>query len=150
MGRGRAVLGYMGAALALPLVLAVFLGREPLSRALARTAGLRISPLFTGGAIATIRDHGSYRTIIHRPVFLGLLRESRRGFVQVDWEPTTGLPRIISEEVSGLGEGQARFWIRLDTRSGQAVLGPGAEAGQGLESVRPRDGGWTVRVWLLR
>ncbi|MDD5627822.1 MAG: hypothetical protein PHU21_02070 [Elusimicrobia bacterium] len=148
MGRLKACLGYAWAALAVPLVLATFLGQEPLSRAFARGTGWTISPRYSGGGLARTVEHGGYRTHLRRPVFDGLLGERRRGFVQVEWEPVAALPDIIEEDVDAQGRG--RFRVSLDTRTGKAVLRDASPEVLGLSVVTPFHGGWMVRVDLKK
>ena len=142
----RRALGYAWAGLALPIVLGVFFGMEPLSRALAGVTGLRISPLYTGGEEAFVVLHSDYKMVVHRPVFEGLFRDSSEGFVQVDWLPTGALPGFLEESVSVLGEGRGSFRVQLDARTGTAVLVAKDPSVLGVKLVSPLNGGWAVRV----
>ena len=93
-------------------------------------------------------DHGSYRTIVHRPVFDGLFAERSSGFVQVDWEPTTALPGVIEETVAA--DGRGKFRVRLDTQTGKAELLESSPEVKGLLVASPLRSGWAVRVDLRR
>lgn len=148
MARLKTLAGYAWAALAVPVVLATFLGQEPLSRALARATGWTISPRYSGGELARTVDHGGYRTHLRRAVFDGLLGERRRGFVQVEWEPVAALPAVVEEDVEVPGRG--RFRISLDTRTGKAELRDASPEVLGLSVVTPFKGGWMVRVELKK
>ena len=85
MKRLFSFLGYTWAAIALPMVLATFVGNNFWAAKLASSTGVTISPWFSGGEVARTIDHGTYQTQIHRPVFEGLFREKKKGFVQVDF-----------------------------------------------------------------
>ena len=95
MSRIKAYLAYSWAALAVPLVLVTFMGMQPLAGKLVAVTGLRVHPIYTGGEIARTIDHGQYQTLIHRPVFDGLIGQRNTGFVQIKWQPKdANLPAI--------------------------------------------------------
>ncbi|HAH07847.1 MAG TPA: hypothetical protein DCM05_15210 [Elusimicrobia bacterium] len=148
MSRVRSFLGYAWAALAVPIVLLTFLAGEPLSRALARSTGVIVSPWFSGGEVARTIEHGGYRTHVRRPVFDGLLGERRRGFIQVDWEPAADMPDLITEEVDAFGDGRVRFTVTIDTRTGKTAFADAAPEVLGLDLASRFKGGWAVRVAL--
>jgi hypothetical protein len=50
-------------------------------------------------ATANTVSHNRYQTVIHEPVFMGLLRKTRDGFGQADWTPRETAPARIDEEV---------------------------------------------------
>lgn len=123
MGKVRSILIYLWALLALPIVLATFIGNGYWAKKLITVTGLKISPWDTGGEIVHKIDHDQFHTIIHRPVFDGLLAERRKGFVQVDWWAVVGdLPEIIAEEIDYDQDGTADFRIRFDTVRNQVEL----------------------------
>jgi hypothetical protein len=139
--RVRCAGGYLWAALALPVVLATFFGMEGFARGFVGMTGLRISPWFSGGEISREVDHGTYRTLIHEPVFQGLLGERRNGFVQVDWKPAEGstLPDSIGEAIDLDGDGAAdcRVGFRnVPTPAGHAGSERASAAGTALSPVR--------------
>lgn len=82
------------------------------------------SPRFTGGEVARSIDHGSYRTVLHRPVFDGLVGERADGFVQIDWVPVEkqSLPSAIVEDLDINGDGSSEVSVRIDTASGHVRL----------------------------
>ena len=124
MRRFRAILGTAWAAAALPIVLAGFFGMDRCSKQLVAATGIQVSPWFTGGEALRTEDHGSWQTVIHRPVFDGLFRQRRSGFVQVDWKPTgeTPLPPKIEESEDLDGDGSADVRILLDTVANRAEV----------------------------
>jgi hypothetical protein len=103
----------------------VFPALEILGEPFITATGLTVSPMYTGGEVARIVDHGAYRTQVHRMVFDDvLIGERRTGFVQVDWSPLEGLPAHIDEAIDADGDGQADFHVEVDTLGEVATLTP--------------------------
>lgn len=148
MKRLRSVLDYGWAALTLVIVLATFLGNSYFSQRLAAATGVRVSPWFTGGEVASVIERGDYRAYVHRPVFDGLIGERAEGFLQIDWKPAEALPAVITETIALAGA--QPMALQLDTQTGVARLTSHGPEVLGLErTYRLRDG-WAVRVRLQR
>ena len=148
MQKLKAILGYVWAALLIPLVLATLFGMGSWMEVLVSGTGLTVSPWFSGDVVARTVEHDGYETRIHRPVFLALIGERREGFVQVDWGPLDALPAQVDEEVDFDGDGQADFRVALDTASGQAVLTPLTEYVLSLAGTYRLDEAWAMRAAL--
>ncbi|MEW6367026.1 MAG: hypothetical protein AB1714_20545 [Acidobacteriota bacterium] len=149
MRRIKSVLGYAWAALALPMVLATFIGMDSWARGFASITGLQVSPWFTGAEVVRTLDHGEYETRIHRPVFDGLISERGRGFVQVVWVPKGDtLPAMIDEDLDIIGDDRADCRISLDTRTNQISLTPLCENVLGVKEklVFEKDRGLRILV----
>jgi hypothetical protein len=152
MQKLRSGLGYTWAALCLLVVLATFVGLGFWERALAKETGIHVSPRFSGGEVRQTIDHGSYRTLLHRPVFDGLLRERDDGFVQIDWVPQKGqkLPAVLEENFEIDGDGSAEFGIRIQTAAGKVTLLHPKPQVVGLEPLVTVDSERILRVLLRR
>lgn len=150
MERLKSLLGYAWAILILFIVLATFLGNGYFSRELTLATGITISPWFSGGEIVKVIEHGAYRTLIHRPVFDGLLTERKTGFIQVNWEPLEGLPATVEEQVGYAGDRKDGFMIRLDTGKGKAILAAHSSSVVSVDGVYRLKKGWAVRVLLQK
>ncbi len=125
MSRLKTVLAYSWAFLAAPLVLATFMGMNFFAGKLVAVTGLHVHPIYTGGAIAQTIDHGSYQTLIHEPVFDGLVGRRNHGFVQVEWQPKdANLPERIDELIDFDADGTGEFAIRLDTKTNDTGITP--------------------------
>jgi hypothetical protein len=109
-------------------------------------SGVRISPWITGDAIAYTIPHDGYRTVIHKPVFMGLLWETRDGFVQVEWTPREAAPARIDEEIDYDGDGRADFRVQWNTQTGEIALIPLSENVLYLEGKYELKEAWAVRV----
>ncbi len=146
----KTVVGYAWAACALLIVLACFIKMDYFSHRLAAATGVTISPWFSGGEVVQTTEHGAYRTLIHRPVFDGLLMERRDGFVQIDWEPTATLPVRIEEAIDYDGDGKMDFVVALNTGNGRAALSSRSASVVGIEGTFKLTKGWAARILLRR
>ncbi len=116
--------GYTWAALCLVVVLATFIGLNFWANTLAKDTGLQVSPRFSGGEVRQTIDHGSYKTLLHRIVFDGLVSERANGFVQIDWVPQEkqSLPAILREDLDIDGDGAVEVSVRVDPVTGKTEL----------------------------
>ena len=57
MNRLKSILGYVWAILAIPIVLATFIGMDFWARGLAKATAVKISPWYTGGEVTRTRTH---------------------------------------------------------------------------------------------
>jgi hypothetical protein len=150
MNRLKSVAGYLWAVFALFVVLATFLANDSLSSRFASSTGLVVSPRYTGGEVVRIIDHGTYKTLVHRPVFDGLIAEKKEGFVQINWEAVAETPPIIQEKIDFNGDEKDDFLITLDTRTGTFDVTPYSPAVGSIERTYKLKKGWAVRVHLKR
>lgn len=144
----KAILGYTLAALAIPMVLAAFIGQNFFMNSLVSVTGVKVSPWQNGGAVLTCIDHGAYKTSIHQQVFDGLLGPKKEGIIQIDWTPAAGMPENISEDIDYDGDGQTDLHVDLLTSTKQAQIVPFSPAVVSLEKVYVLKDGLAVRVRL--
>jgi len=150
MRKLKSILGYTWAVAALIIVLATFFGNDYFSRALASATGITVSPWYSGGDIVKVIDHGAYKTSIHRPVFDSLIGQTKKGFVQINWNPAAGLPSVIKEGIDYNSDGKEDFVVTLNTATGETTLSKTNPAVLDIgKSYRLRNG-WAVRVLLRR
>jgi hypothetical protein len=148
MKRLKTMVGYTVAVLATFVALASFLGNSYFSQKLVSATGIKVSPRYTGGEIINVVEHNTYMTLIHRPVFDGLIGERKEGFIQVNWESRTGLPPVIQESVDYNGDNKADFLITLDTATGNASMTGYHPAVLSVQKTYKLDKGWAVRIKL--
>ncbi len=116
-------LAYGWALMAVPILLATFMGMNLWAQKLVGFTGLKVSPIYTGGEVARTIRHEGYETLIHQPVFDGLLCERKNGFVQIGWKATEGkLPELIDEAIDFDGDEKNDFRIRLNTTTNTCQL----------------------------
>lgn len=150
MKRLRRIAGYAWAAACIVAVLTTFFGNDYFTAKLATATGITVSARFTGGEIIRTAEHGAYRTLVHRPVYDGLIGERSEGFIQIEWRPVTGFPPVIDEDVDFTGDGQADFAFRLDTAAGSGTLTPISPAVVALQTLVKVEQGWVARVALRK
>jgi len=123
MKQFRKFLAYGWALTAVPILLATFIGMNFWAEKLVGFTGLKVSPLCTGGEVAQTIRHEGYETLIHQPVFDGLLCERKNGFVQIGWKASGGkLPELIDEAIDFDMDGKDDFRIKLDTTTNTGQL----------------------------
>jgi len=150
MARLKSILGYTAAFLATVIVLATFMGNEYFSYRFASATGIKVSPRYTGGEVMKVVEHGTYRTIIHRPVYDGLLGEREDGFIQIKWESLAGLPPLIRETVDYDGDDKADFLVTLDSATGDTTVLGYNPAVVSVKKTYKLDTGWAVRILLRK
>ena len=149
MGHLRSLIGYLWALLALPIILATFIGQDFWANQLVDATGIHVSPWLTGGEVTQTIDHQQYRTILHQPVFEGLVRPRSQGFVQINWQPVAPiLPDIISETIDYNRDGIADFQIELNTQTNRADLSHKQPYVLGIERVYQLANERVVRILL--
>lgn len=149
LGRTASIIGYCLAALTLPVAIATFVGMDFFARGLVEATGLKVSPWMNGGEVIQVVEHGGYQTQIHQPVFDGLFREKKEGFVQVDWTPLKNLPPGINEEVDFDRDGRADFKIDLDVEAVSAKITKENSRVKSLEGCYKLQDGRAVRIRLI-
>lgn len=150
MKKWKSLMGYIWAVAAIIIALATFFGQSYFSRTLASATGIAINPWYSGGEIMKTVDHGKYKTALHRPVFDYLIGQTKKGFIQINWEPSASLPLVISEGFDYNNDGREDFAVALNTVTGEATLTKSNPAVLGIgKSYRLRNG-WAVRILLQR
>ena len=150
MKRLKTILGYTAAVLAMFVVIATFMGNSYFSKKLVSATGIKVSPWYTGGEIVKVVEHETYTTLIHRPVFDGLISERKEGFIQINWEFQTGFPTEIQEVVDYDGDNRADFLVTLNTATGDTSITGYNPAVVSIQKTYKLDNGWAVRIKLRK
>lgn len=149
MNRLKSILGHTWAILALPIILATFMGLDFWAKSLAKVTDVKISPWFSGGEIIRTLVHENYMTMLHRPVFDGLFGERKVGFIQINWVPLSeDLPPVINEEIDIEGDGKSDFRIQLNTLTNSVSFMDHSDRIIGIEAVYNLDRERAVRFRL--
>lgn len=150
MRKFKSIMGYTWAILAFIIALVTFLGNDSFSRELASATGITVSPWYSGGEVVKTIEHGAYKTSLHRPVFDSLIGQTKEGFVQINWDPTAGLPPEIRESIDYNGDGKEDFVIFLNPATGEVKLTAGNPSVLSVDNAYRLRNGWAVRVRLKR
>jgi hypothetical protein len=150
MNKLKSILGYTWAFIAFFIVLATFFGNERFSKVLASVTGMKVSPWYTGGEVISVIDHGTYRTLVHRPVFDALIGEKREGFIQINWEPSAGIPQVIEEKIDYDKDRKEDLLIILDTSTGKTTLTAYSPLIVSIERIYRLKNGWAVRIAIRK
>lgn len=144
----KIVAGITWAFLCLIIVIVMFPALNPLAGATARLPFMKINPRYSGGEVVQKQQKGNYSIDIRRPVFDGLLRDKKTGFVQVDWKGE--LPEQIVDTIDYDGDQANDFIIQVDTLTSQSMITPINQKVKGIEVSTSTSYGWAVRVILMK
>ncbi|HBF39965.1 MAG TPA: hypothetical protein DDW50_22000 [Firmicutes bacterium] len=123
MAHWRQFIGYLWASFALFIILATFIGGGFWARKLVNLTGIKVSPWLNGGDIVQIIQNDRYRIFIHQVVFDGLIGQRKQGFVQIDWQPKTGLlPAQLNDSIDYDHDQVVDFTIRFNSKTNRAWL----------------------------
>jgi len=140
--------GYAWAIICFAVVPVLFMGHGYFTARLASATGVTVSPWYTGGEVLRTVDHGTYKTIIHRPVFDGLIGKREDGFIQVEWMPLAEIPPVINEKIDYNGDGREDFTFKLDTQAGTGTLTAHSPSVIAVTLLTKVKNGWLVRIQL--
>jgi hypothetical protein len=79
-----------------------------------------------------------------------LIWERKNGFIQINWEPFSGLPQVVEEKIDYNGDRQEDFLVKLDTATGNASLVAYSPDVISIENTYKLTKGWAVRVLLKK
>jgi hypothetical protein len=107
---------------------------------------MKINPNYTGGEIAMKYVTENCTLVVHKPVFNGLLKERKSGFVQVDWRGK--LPDIFTDTIDYTLDKTPDFIVRVDKSSSKTDLTALNGKVKDVRISTPASYGWAVRVNL--
>lgn len=148
MKKVKLIAGIIWAFLGLVLIIALFPGLPGFSKSLASLPFMKINPNYTGGEIVYRDDRPACTLIVHKPVFDGLFRERKKGFVQVDWKGK--IPETISDTVDYNNDGKPDFLAKIDVKSNTTTIVPLRGDIKSLNVSTPVSFGWSIRVNLQK
>lgn len=108
-------LGYIWVIAAILVSVMGFVNLESVAEVLIIKRGFQVTENWRGGKVDSVKVHDGYQTIIHQPVFDGLLSKKSRGFIRIDWTSEQELPVKIVEAIDYNHDGRVDFIIRLNT-----------------------------------
>jgi hypothetical protein len=148
MKKVKIVAGIIWAILCLIAMIAFFPGFNSLAGSLAKLPFMKINPNMSGGEIAHENIHAGCTLVTHRPVFDGLIKDRKNGFVQVDWRGE--VKEEINDTIDYDLNGTPDFSIRINTATADTRLDPLSQDVTGLDVSTPTSYGWVARVRLKK
>jgi hypothetical protein len=109
---------------------------------------MKINPRYSGGEEAFTELMPSCTLVVRKPVFNGLLKERKTGFVQVDWRGK--IPEIISDTIDYNLDRSPDFVVRINTASENSELTPISGNVEDINVSTPTSYGWALRVNLKK
>ena len=146
MKKFKITAGIIWAILSMILLLIFFPGFNTFSSSASKLPFMKINPRYTGGEVAFGRINGNYRLIIRKPVFNGLLKDRKTGFVQIDWRGN--IPETIIDTIDFNSDKIPDFAIEINTKESTCQLDPMNKNVEGIDVSTPTSYGWAVRVRL--
>jgi|GEM_PF-2222100 len=100
----------------------LFMSIDEYGDKLIKKGGITETEKVLGGQIIKVFNNDNYKLRIHKPVFAGIFKERKKGFIQIDWFSNDPLPRYINEEFDYDNDGKKDFKIELDTVNNKALI----------------------------
>jgi len=148
MKKLKIITGITWAFAGLVLMFILFPGMNNMSRSASKLPFMKINPNYTGGVVAKEIVEASCTLDIRRPVFDGLIKERKTGFVQIDWRGA--VPDNIVDTIDYDLDEIPDFVITIDrikpVTSINAVNSKVLDVGVST----PTSYGWAVRVNLRK
>jgi len=148
MNKIKIALGIAWAFVCLLVIIILFPGLTGLSRAMAALPFMKINPRYTGGEEAFIKPADACTLVVRKPVFDGLWKERKTGFVQIDWRGD--IPENISDTIDYDQDGAPDFTVRINTKTDNSELIPVSTSVKDIDVSTPTSYGWALRVNLKK
>jgi hypothetical protein len=144
----KIIAGIIWAFLCLIMIILLFPGLDSLSSSAAKLPFMKINPNLTGGDVGQQMISRGCTIDIRKPVFDGLMKERKKGFVQVDWRGN--LPDKLTDTIDYNLDGIPDFSVIVDRKKSRTDLEPNSVKVTGVSISTPTSYGWAVRVGLTR
>jgi hypothetical protein len=148
MKKAKIIAGISWAFLGLILIIILFPGLNSFSVSVSKLPFMKLNPRYTGGEIANQIVAESCTLNIRKPVFNGFLRETKSGFVQLDWHGT--IPETIKDSIDFDRDGKNDFCILVNRKKSKTDLKSFNSKVKDIVISTPTSYGWAVRVGLLK
>lgn len=144
MKKVKMIAGIFWAFLCLVLILILFPGLNSFSGSAAKLPFMKINPNYSGGEIARQIVSDNYTIDIRKPVFDGLIKEKKSGFVQIDWHGN--IPDVIIDTIDYDLDNNVDFRIMIMKKPGKTgIISFNSKVGPVLISTSTSYG-WAIRV----
>lgn len=140
--------GIIWAILCLILILVLFPGLNGFSSATSKLPFMKINPRYTGGETASQFIESGCTLVIRKPVFNGLFKERKKGFVQLDWRGK--IPTEIVDTIDYNFDKVPDFIIRISPGEKTSLLYEINNKVGKLIISTATSYGWSARVGLTK
>jgi hypothetical protein len=131
------------------MLVAPFVLFPAFTRMIAAT-GVRVDPVYGGGAPARTLERGAYRIVVNRPVRSRAPLARPEPFVQLAWSPAGALPPQVADAIDLDGDGRddlvVRFAVPADTTAALFVDVTPLGGGAGVQPLAHASRGSFTRV----
>ncbi|MCJ7447042.1 MAG: hypothetical protein MUO72_05075 [Bacteroidales bacterium] len=148
MKKIKIIAGIMWAILGLFLILILFPRFTNFTSSASKLPFMKINPRYSGGDVASERISVNCTLITRKPVFNGLLKERKTGFVQIDWRGN--IPETIVDTIDFDSDSIPDFTIRINTKESTTRFDPSNKNVKGVDVSTPTSYGWAVRIKLKK
>jgi hypothetical protein len=114
------------------------------SAGFAKLPFMKLNPTCTGGEISQQIVMDDCTLMVRKPVFDGLIREKKKGFVQIDWRGN--IPDVIDDTIDFNLDKEPDFIIRIDKSKPDAILKALNPKVRNIDVSTSASYGWSVRV----
>jgi hypothetical protein len=148
MKKIKIITGIAWAVLCLVLIIVLFPGLNSFSASASRLPFMKINPNYTGGDVAKEIVSEGCTLQIRKPVFDGLIRERKKGFVQVDWRGI--VPEKITDTIDFNFDKVPDFIVIIDRKMPDTELFPMNSSVLRIGKSTRTSYGWAIRVELAK
>ena len=142
------IAGITWAVICLILIIFLFLGYNNLSVAMSKLPFMKINPNYSGGEVQRRYVSANCTIDIRKPVFNGLIKEKKRGFVQIDW--TGKLPETLRDTIDYDADNKPDFIIAVNTADSKTTLIPLNPKVETIQISSRTSRGWAARIRLMK
>jgi len=148
MKKVKITAGIIWAFLCLILIIILFPLINNFSSAASKLPFMKINPRYTGGEIVGQVVSPGCTLVIRKPVFNGLFKERKKGFVQLDWRGN--IPEEINDTIDFNFDKIPDFGIMIDRVNSKTLLDPLNSKVKDVSISTLTSYGWAVRVELVK
>jgi hypothetical protein len=148
MKRVKIIAGISWAFLGLIVIIVLFPGLNSFSVSVSNLPFMKINPRYTGGEVLRQVTFENCTLDIRKPVFNGLFKNSKTGFVQMDWHGV--VPTTIKDTIDYDGDGEKDFYISVNRKESNTSFKAFNSNVKNVIISTPTSYGWAVRVGLLK
>lgn len=148
MRKIKIIAGVTWALACLVLIIILFPGLNSFSSSAASLPFMKINPNYSGGEVARHLYSSCCTLDIRKPVFDGLLKERKSGFVQIDWRGN--LPDKLIDTIDYNLDGIHDFLVQVNRNNSETRLVTFNPLVSKIKISTQTSYGWAVRVGISR